>query len=324
MWCIVFKGAGGNEVVALDERADPSPGTEDVVVRVTHAGLNPADVQQRNGSYPAPPGSPADIPGLEVAGLIERCGDRVLRWRPGDRVFGLVGGGGLADRVVVHERCLARVPDRLDDAHAAAVPEAFITAHDAIAIQAALRPGETLLVHGAAGSVGAAALQIGASMGARVIGAVRHERGAELVRSLGGTAVMDTAFVDDTLAATDGDGVDVILELVGAPHFPRNLDVLRSKGRVVVVGVGAGDEANLPLLRLMARRATLKGTVLRSRPLEEKANAVRSFEREVLPALTAGSLRPVLDRVFDAGDVASAFDHLVSPGKTGKVLLRFA
>jgi NADPH:quinone reductase-like Zn-dependent oxidoreductase len=323
--CVVFTGSGGNEVVELQDRPDPTPGSEDVVVRATHAGLNPADIQQRNGHYPAPPGSPADIPGLEVAGVVERSGERVTTWRPGDRVFGLVGGGGLADRVIVHERCLARVPDTLDDAHAAAAAEAFITAHDAVAVQAGLRPGETLLVHGAAGAVGSAAVQIGITTGARVLGVVRHDAGRELVTSLGATAIADDRFAAAALAATDGAGVDVILELVGAPHFPGNLDALAAKGgRIVIVGVGAGQEVALPLLRLMQKRAVLRGTVLRARALEEKASAVRAFEREVLPALARGAMMPIVDRVFAAADVAAAFDHLVAAGKLGKVLLQFA
>ena len=189
MRAVVFIGAGGNEVVRLDDRADPAPGDQDVLVQVRFAGLNPADLQQRAGRYPAPPGAPSDIPGLEVSGTVETCGANVVAWTPGDRVFGLVAGGGLADRVVVHERCVTRVPEVLDEREAAAVPEAFITAHDAVSTQAGLRPGETLLVHGAAGGVGSAAVQIGVSMGARVLGTVRDgpgRRGRGLAGRRGG------------------------------------------------------------------------------------------------------------------------------------------
>jgi len=322
--CIVFTGAGGNEVVALQERPDPVPGPEDVIVRQPFAALNPADLQQRAGVYPAPPGSPVDVPGLEVCGTVEACGERVHAWVPGDRVFGLVGGGGLADRVLVHERALARVPARLADREAAAVAEAFITAHDAICTQAGLRPSEHLLVHGAAGGVGSAAVQIGLRMGARVLGGVRSSPGSELVASLGATPIDDARFAEAVLDHTGGVGADVILELVGAPHFPGNLDALAAKGRIVVVGVGAGQDVQLPLLRLMQKRVTLLGTVLRARPLEEKATAVRAFERELVPALDAGTIRPLVDRVFPAGEAAAAFDHLAGTGKTGKVLLSFA
>jgi putative PIG3 family NAD(P)H quinone oxidoreductase len=316
---VVFTGAGGNEVVRLEERPDPVPGAAELLVRVRFAGLNPADTIQRAGHYPPPPGSPPDIPGLEVAGEVEACGPGVTAWQPGQRVFGLVGGGGLADRVVVHERCVAAIPDRLDEREAASVPEAFITAHDAAVVQAGLRPGETLLVHGAAGGVGSAAVQIGVSMGARVLGVVRSPEAAELVKSLGAEPLPDEGF-EETAAGK----ADVILELVGAPHFPANLSALAPKGRIVIVGVGAGQEIALPLLELMRKRASIRGTVLRPRPLEEKAVAVRAFEREVVPQLAAGRVQAIVDSVYPAEEIAAAFDRLDGPGKRGKVLLEFA
>jgi NADPH2:quinone reductase len=321
---VVFTGAGGNEVVRVEERPDPVPAGEEVVVRARFAALNPADLVQRAGAYPAPPGSPADVPGLEVAGVVETCGERVSAWQEGDRVFGLVGGGGLADRVLVHERCLARVPERLEEREAAAVPEAFITAHDAARSQAGLTPGEMLLVHGAAGGVGTAAIQIGLATGARVLGVVRSARAAEAVGELGARPIEESDFVSGVQEATDGRGVDVVLELVGAPHFPADLEALAPGGRIIVVGVGAGQEATIPLLRLMQKRATVRGTVLRPRPLEEKAAAVRAFEREVVPALADGRMRAVVDSVYAVDDVADAFDRLAGRGKVGKVLLEFS
>ncbi len=321
MRAVAFTGAGGNEVVEVLERPDPDPGPEDVLVAVRMAGLNPADLLQREGRYPAPRGSPPDVPGLEVAGAVIAAGERVTSWAVGDRVFGLVGGGGLADRVAVHERCVARVPDALSDAEAAGVPEAFITAHDAAVTQGGLRMGETLLVHGAGGGVGTAAVQIGIGAGARVLGSVRSERAATAVRDLGAEVVPDEGFVPRVLELTDGRGVDVIVELVGSPHFPANLDVLADLGRLLVVGVGAGDEVSLPLRALMRRRATLRGTTLRVRPLEQKAAAVRAFEREVVPLLRDGRARVLIDSTFAVDDVHAAFDRLASPGKIGKVLL---
>jgi putative PIG3 family NAD(P)H quinone oxidoreductase len=321
---VVFAGAGGNEVIRLEERPDPVPGGEQLLVRVTHAGLNPADLSQREGSYPAPPGSPQDIPGLEVAGTIEACGAQVLDWKPGDRVFGLVGGGGLADRVLVHERHVAAVPDALDEPGAAAVPEAFITAHDAICGQAGLRPGETLLVHGAAGGVGSAAVQIGGLCGARVLGTVRSSDAAAVVREFGGEAISDKDFADGVLTATGGRGADVILELVGAPHVPDNLRAIAMQGRIVLVGMGAGAEVTLVLRHLMARRASMRGTMLRARSLEQKADAVRAFERELLPHLASGRLRPVIDSVVPYERAGDAFERLAASGKRGKVLLHFA
>ena len=299
------------------------PGSEELLLRVTHAGLNPADLSQRAGSYPAPPGSPQDVPGLEVAGTVEACGAQVLGWKPGDRVFGLVGGGGLADRVIVHQRCVAAVPDNLDEAGAAAVPEAFITAHDAIRSQALLSPGETLLVHGAAGGVGSAALQIGLAGGARVLGTVRSANAGALVRELGGEPIDDASFADAVLSATGGQGANVILELVGAPHFPDNLRAVAMLGRIVIVGLGAGAEVSLVLRQLMSRRASIRGTMLRARPLEEKALAVRAFEREVLPHLASGRMKPVIDSVIPYERTGHAFDRLAGSGKRGKVLLQF-
>jgi putative PIG3 family NAD(P)H quinone oxidoreductase len=320
---VVFAGAGGNEVIRLDELPDPVPGSDELLVRVTHAGLNPADLSQREGSYPAPPGSPRDIPGLEVSGTVEECGAQVLGWKPGDRVFGLVGGGGLADRVVVHQRNVAAVPEELDEPGAAAVPEAFVTAHDAIRSQAELTVGEVLLVHGAGGGVGSAAVQIGVVAGARVLGTTRNEDAAALVRELGGEPIEDDGFADGVLEATGGRGADVVIELVGAPHFPGNLRAVAVKGRILIVGLGAGAEVSLMLRQLMARRASVRGTMLRARPLEEKALAVRAFEHELIPHLASGRLKPVIDSVFPYEDAIEAFERLAASGKRGKVLLHF-
>ncbi len=321
MRAVIFTGAGGNEVVRLDERADPVPGTSEVLVAATHAGLNPADLAQRAGNYPPPPGAPADIPGLEVAGVVLAAGPTVTRWREGDRVFGIVGGGGLADRVVVHERHLAAVPDRLGDEEAAAVPEAFITAHDALVSQAGLGLGDVLLVNGANGGVGTAALQIGVAAGARVYGSVRAAELRERVAALGATPVGPDEAVEQVRAAG---GADVVLELVGAPNLAADLDALATKGRVVVVGTGAGADAELSLRTLMGKRARILGTVLRARPLEEKAAAVQAFAHEVVPLLAEGRATPVIDRVFPAAEAAEAFDYLAGSGKFGKVLLSFA
>ena len=323
MRAVVFVGPGGNDVIELQERDDPVPGSDEVLVRVAFAGLNPADASQRNGHYPAPPGSPQDVPGLEVSGVVAAVGASVLAWKAGDQVFGLVGGGGLADRVVVHERCVARVPDVLAAEQAAAVPEAFITAHDAIRSQAELRMGETLLVHGAAGGVGSAAVQIGVAAGARVLGTVRSDAAAAFVRELGGEPLQDDHFADAVLELTDGNGADVILELVGAPHFPGNVKAVAREGRIVIVGVGAGNSTEISLLSLMLKRASIRGTTLRARPLEQNATALRAFEREVLPQLATGRVRPVIDRVFPYAEAVAAFERLGGSGKLGKVLLAF-
>ncbi len=318
MRVVAFTGAGGNEVVRVEERPDPVPGSDEVLVAVRFAGLNPADLAQRAGRYPPPPGWPPDVPGLEVAGVVAACGPGVQRWREGDRVFGIVGGGGLAERVVVHERHVAPVPERLSDEEAAGVPEAFVTAHDAIVTQAGLGLGDVLLVNGANGGVGTAAVQIGVAAGARVFGSVRSEEARARVAELGAEVVAPEEAVERVQAAG---GADVVLELVGAPNLDSDLDALATKGRVIIVGTGAGAEGPLSLRKLMGKRARLIGTGLRVRPLEEKAAAVQAFAHEVVPLLADGRVRVPIDRVFAAERVTEGFDRLASSGKFGKVLI---
>ena len=318
MRAIVYTGTGGREVMRLEERPDPVPGSEEVLVAARFAGINTADLAQRAGAYPAPLGAPQDVPGLEVAGTVVAKGAAVRDFAEGDRVFGLVGGGGLADRVLVHERHATRVPERLSDEEAAGVPEAFITSHDAIVTRGALGLGDVLLVNGANGGVGSAGVQIGVVAGARVFASARSAHGQ--LAELGAEAVLP----DDAVAAVQAaGGADVVLELVGAPNVDRNLDALATKGRIVVVGTGAGTDADLSLRKLMHKRATIHGTVLRARPLEEKAAAVQAFAHEVVPHLASGRMRAIVDRVFPVEEAADAFDHMAGSGKFGKVLLAF-
>jgi NADPH:quinone reductase-like Zn-dependent oxidoreductase len=304
----------------LEERPDPVPGASEVLVAAPYAAINPADLSQRAGNYPAPPGAPQDVPGLEVTGEVIACGEAVRDWSVGDRVFGLVGGGGLADRVVVHERHVVAVPDRLDDEEAAAVPEAFLTAHDAIVTQAGLRSGDNLLVNGASGGVGTAAVQIGVLTGAHVFAAVRSDSARARLAELGADAMgQDEAF---QLVQAEG-GADVVLELIGAPNLAGDLASIAMKGRIVIVGTGAGHEATFSLRALMGRRARVMGTMLRARPLEEKAAAVQAFGHEILPFLADGRAHGIVDRIFPAEQVVAAFDYMAQPGKFGKVLLSF-
>ncbi len=320
MRAVVFSGPGGNEVIDVVERPDPVPGGDDILLAVRYAGLNPADAAQREGRYPAPPGSPPDIPGIEVSGTVIACGPTARRFAEGARVFGIVGGGGLANRVLVHERHVTDVPERLGEMEAAAVPEVFVTAHDAVMMQAQLRPGELLVVNGANGGVGTAAVQIAAVSGARVLATVRSTSLRADVAGLGATVIGPEELVD---RAREEGGADVILELVGAPNLDPDLMALAVKGRIVIVGTGGGTEATLDLRKLMGRRARVMGTVLRARPLEEKALAVQAFAREVVPHLATGRIVPLVDRVFPADEAPAAFDRLQSPGKLGKVLLDF-
>jgi NADPH:quinone reductase len=321
MKAVTFAGTGGNEVVSLAERPDPVPGSQEVIVAARYAGVNWADVVQRQGYYPAPPGSPQDIPGLEVAGTVVAAGSAVRNWRIGDRVFGLVGGGGLADRVAVHERHVTAIPDGVADDAAAAVPEAYITAHDAVFSQGGLQLGEVLLVIGANGAVGSAGVRLGLAAGARVVACVRSAASARALADEGAMVVTFDQAAEQLLALG---GADVVLELVGAPYLDLDVAALAVKGRIVIVGTGAGTDAAISLRTLMTKRASLRGTMLRARPLEEKAAAVQAFARSVVPLLAAGRALPTVDRVFPAEEAGFAFDHLAQPGKTGKVLLEFS
>jgi NADPH2:quinone reductase len=302
----------------LKERPDPVPGSDEVVVAARFAALNTADLAQRAGSYPPPRGAPQDVPGLEVAGVVVAAGANVRDFRQGDRVFGLVGGGGLADRVLAHERHIVTVPESLSDEEAAAVPEAFITAHDAISTQGELGLGDTLLVNGANGGVGSAAVQLGVAAGAQVVAAARSHH--DQLLELGAEAVSPEEAFE---RVRDRGGAEVILELVGAPNLAADIDALAPWGRVVIVGTGAGADASLSLRALMAKRGRILGTMLRARPLEQKAAAVQAFAKHVVPHLASGRRHPIIDRVFTAEDAADAFDAMARSGKFGKILLAF-
>jgi NADPH:quinone reductase len=319
MKCVVYRGTGGREVIAVEQRPDPVPGRFEVLIAPTHSGLNPADVAQRHGRHPAPAGSPADVPGLEVGGPIVAIGDGVSAFAVGDRAFGLVGGGGHASLVVAHERELAHVPEVLDDEQAAAVPEAFLTAFDAIVLQSGLAPGDTLLVNGANGGVGTAAVQIAHSMHVNVVASVRSEALRPRVAALGATVLgSEEAFAH----VRELGGADVVLELVGGANVPDDLASLAMCGRVIIVGGGKGGDPVLSLRDMMSRRATVIGTGIRRRPIEQKATVIQDFAKRVVPLLASGELVPIVDRSFPIEQAADAFDALAEPGKFGKILLR--
>jgi putative PIG3 family NAD(P)H quinone oxidoreductase len=300
--------------VVIEDHRDPEPGAGEVLVRVRAAGLNGADMMQRRGVYPAPPGAPADIPGLELAGEVAALGAGAARFAEGDRVMAIVGGGGQAELCVVHERVLMPVPEQLDWPAAGGFPEVFTTAHDALFTQAALRPGERLLVHGGAGGVGTAAIQLGRAAGARVTATVRSEDKRGDVAALGADVIAPDGFA--------GSGpFDVILELVGAPNLAGNLEGLATGGRIVIIGVGAGAKAELSLLALMGKRARIHGSTLRARPLEEKALTARAVEREVLPLVASGDVRVPLAATHPLDEAAEAYDRFAAGGKLGKIVL---
>jgi NADPH:quinone reductase len=285
------------------------------LVRIHAAGINGADLLQVRGLYPAPPGSPVDIPGMELAGEVAEVGRSASRFAPGDRVMGLVGGGGQAELAVVHERLLMPVPDGVDWLQAGGFAETFTTAHDALITRAHLRLGESVLIHGAAGGVGVAAVQIAHLAGARVCAGVRSERLRAEVGRLGADTVIPPGDF-----ATHGP-FDVILELVGAPNLAANLDALATEGRIVVIGVGAGSRAEIDLRALMARRARLMGSTLRARSLEEKAVCARRVEAQLLPGLAAGTLRVPVAASFRLDEVQAAYDRFAAGDKLGKIVL---
>jgi NADPH:quinone reductase len=300
--------------IVIEDHPDPVQGAGEVLVRVRAAGLNGADMMQRRGLYPAPPGSPRDIPGLELSGEVVALGSGAERFAGGERVMAVVGGGAQAELAVVHERQLMPVPASLDWPAAGGVPEVFTTAHDAIFVQAGLRPGEHLLVHGGAGGVGVAAIQIARAAGARVTATVRRESSREQVSALGAEAVSPEEF------ARHGP-FDVVLELVGAPNMSENLQALAPGGRITVIGVSAGVKTELNLLALMAARARIHGSTLRSRPLEEKAITARLLEREVLPLFETGALRVPIAAKFPLEEATAAYERFAAGGKLGKIVL---
>jgi NADPH:quinone reductase len=300
--------------IVIEQHADPVAGAGEVLVRVRAAGLNGADMMQRRGLYPAPPGSPQDIPGMEFAGEVASLGPAAGRFAVGDRVMAIVGGGAQAELVVAHERQLMPVPDELDWPSAGGLPEVFTTAHDALFTQGELRPGERLLVHGGAGGVGTAAIQLGRASGARVTATVRSEQLRDQVGELGAVVIAPEAFA--------GQGpFDVILELVGAPNLEQNVQALDTGGRIAVIGVSAGAKGELNLLALMGKRARIHGSTLRARPLEEKALAARLLEREALPLFDEGALRVPIAETFPMQEAASAYERFAAGGKLGKIVL---
>jgi NADPH2:quinone reductase len=300
--------------IAVQDHPDPEPQGNELLVRVRAAGLNAPDMVQLKGRYPAPPGSPPDIPGLELAGEVVGLGRGVTRFVLGDRVMAVVGGGGQAELALVHERAAMPVPDELDWTAAGGVPEAFTTAHDALFTQAALTVGERVLVHGAAGGVGMAAVQLATMAGARVTATVRDAAAREHIAALGVNALEPDEFEENG-------PFDVILELVGAPNMPGNLRALAECGRVCVIGVGAGAKVELNLWALMSKRARIHGSLLRPRSLEEKADAARRVERAVLPGFASGDLSVPVTATFPLDAVADAYARFAAGNKLGKIVL---
>ena len=312
--------------IVVEDRPVPEPSADQIVVRVHGAGLNRADLLQKAGGYPAPPGVPADIPGLEFAGVVEAIGPDVHGCKVGDRVFGITGGGAQAEYLLTAEAQVAPVPDGVDLVAAGGVPEAFVTAHDAMFTQAHLHPGETVLVHAVGSGVGTAALQLAKCIGATVVGTARTQEKLDRCAELGlDHGVLAPRDLDPkALAAQIVDAVgdvNVTIDLVGGDYFGVDLAVAAVKGRVVVVGTLAGITAETSLLSLMVKRLEVRGTVLRSRPAHEKAAATHAFAGHVLPLLAAGSVKPIVEEVLPLDEAAKAYELLASDSTFGKVVL---
>jgi len=324
MRAVVIEGSGGPEVMSIVERPIPTPGAGEIRVRVRATAVNRADLLQRMGVYPAPPDVSADIPGLEYAGEVDAIGPQVREHAIGDRVFGLVGGGSYAEYVTTHARAAAKIPTTMSFEDAAAIPEAFITAHDAMVTQGGLRSGEVLLINAVGSGVGTAAAQLGCALGATVIGTARTDGKLARAKTLGmhhGIATRDGKFAD-AVKQLAPNGAALVLELVGGAYVEEDLRCIETQGRIVVVGLTAGARAGLDLGRLLQRRARIFGTVLRARPLEEKIATLRAFEREVVPLIARGSLRPVIDQVLSLDDVRKAHELVGTNQTFGKIVLR--
>jgi NADPH2:quinone reductase len=327
MKAAVITRPGGPEVLEIRDVPRPLPREHEVLVRVRASALNRADLLQREGRYPAPPGAPAAIPGLEIAGEVVDIGGGVTRWSVGDRVFGIVGGGGNAEFVATHERELARIPVSLSWENAAAIPEAFITAHDALITQAAMRAGESVLIHAVGSGVGLAAVQLVRAFDGRAYGTARTADKIDRASHFGlveGLVITGdpSAVVATSRAWTNERGIDVVLDLVGGPYLAASVNTAAPLGRIILIGLMGGRSATLDLGAILNRRLTIRGTVLRTRSGLEKAEATAAFERDVLPLLTEQKVHPVVDRVLPLEEIREAHTLLQSNSTFGKVVLR--
>ena len=315
---------GDADVLELREIADPEPGPDQVLVEVVASAMNRADLLQRAGQYPAPGPKPLfEIPGLEFSGRVGSVGSQVERWSIGDEVMGIVSGGAMAEKVVTHERMLQSVPEDIDLADAAAIPEVFMTAHDALVTQGGLTSGGRALVHAGGSGVGTASIQIVKAIGAQVAVTCSrnkvdpcHELGADLVVDYN-----EQDFVEEIALWTQDQGVDVVLDVIGGDYLAKNLQCLKIQGRIIQVGAMGGPVASFALGALLPKRASLIGTVLRSRPIEQKIEANQRFVTELLPRFEDGSLKPVIDSRYPLADIAAAHTYMETNANIGKILI---
>ncbi|MFN2571334.1 MAG: NAD(P)H-quinone oxidoreductase, partial [Gemmatimonadales bacterium] len=323
MKAVIITRAGGPEVLEIQERPTPEPGLGQVRVRVRSSALNRADLLQREGNYPVPPGVAADISGMEYAGEVDALGPAASMWKVGDRVMGIIGGAAHAEHLCVHEREVIRAPQRMSWEELGAIPEVFLTAYDALFNRLALRFGENVLIHAVGSGVGTAALQIARIAGATVTGTARSADKLERARLLGLHVPIDASggdWAEQVESSVGVDRIDAIVDLVGGSYLEGNLRVLARRGRVVVVGLTAGGTASFPMHVLLRKRLTIVGTVLRARAIEEKIELAREFSQRIVPFFESGRLRPVIDRVFQFAEIGDAHELMESNQTFGKIV----
>jgi putative PIG3 family NAD(P)H quinone oxidoreductase len=326
MRAVVLRSHGGPEVLQFEDVSSPIIGEQDILVTVAATALNRADLLQRMGFYPNPFPSGPEIPGLEFAGTVAAIGDKVTAWSVGDRVMGITSGGAYAEQLAIHERQAMAVPSGMSLQDAAGIPEVFITAWDALVVQGGLTSGRWAMVHAGASGVGTAAIQICKAIGARIVVTCSGGK-VEACRALGADVVVDYGtqdFVAEVATATGGAGVDVVLDVIGGDYVERNIASLAVKGHIIQVGVMAGKPVPLNIGLLLGKRASITGTVLRARPLEEKIAISQRFASEMLPLFSTGQLKPVIDSVYAFADIAKGHEYMASNGNVGKIVITVA
>ncbi len=323
MKAAILTRPGGPEVLEIREVETPQPVGEQVRVRVRASGINRAELLQRMGAYPAPAGSPQDIPGLEFAGEVDAVGPLVSRWKPGQRVMGLVGGGAQAQYLVTHEGLLVEIPENLDYVQAGSIPEVFMTAHDALFTQAGLQMGERVLIHAIGSGVGTAAVQLARATGAITYGTSRTPAKLEAAKALGlDMGLSDQNFAADIQRLTNGAGVHVVIDFVGAPYLEQNLQSLASWGRLVFLSTMGGAHGDVNLGMLMQKRISMRGVTLRTRTLEEKMAVTRRFAAGVVPLLASGQVKPVVEQVYPLEEIAEAHRAMGENRNFGKLVVK--
>lgn len=326
MRAVVLRSHGGPEVLQFEDVSSPVIGEQDILVTVAATALNRADLLQRMGFYPNPFPSGPEIPGLEFAGTVAAIGDKVTVWAVGDHVMGITSGGAYAEQLAIHERQAMAVPSGMSLYDAAGIPEVFITAWDALVVQGGLTSGRWAMVHAGASGVGTAAIQICKAIGARIVVTCSGGK-VEACRALGADVVVDYGiqdFVAQVAAVTAGKGVDVILDVIGGDYVERNIASLAVKGHIIQVGVMAGKPVPFNVGLLLGKRASITGTVLRARPLEEKIAISQRFAAEMLPLFSTGQLKPVIDSTYAFADIAKAHEYMASNGNVGKIVVTVA